>query len=54
MEIDGSTMEVKPIFYQLSTVYELIFFFYYGTIEQTDGSAMGVKPTFIGFPWYVN
>jgi hypothetical protein len=46
--------EWNPFFYQLSTVYELIFIFYYGTIERTDGSAMEVKPIFIGFPWYLN
>jgi hypothetical protein len=32
----------------------LIFIFYYGIIEWTDGSAIGVKPIFIGFPWYLN
>jgi hypothetical protein len=47
-------MGVKPIFYQLSTVYESVFiFFYYGTMEQNDGSVMGVKSIFIGFPWWI-
>jgi hypothetical protein len=45
-------MGVKPIFYQLSTVYGSIFFSY-RTIERTDGSAMGVKPIFISFPWWM-
>jgi hypothetical protein len=50
-ETNGSTMGVNPIFYQLFTVFELIFiFFYYEMIKRTDGSAMGVKPIFIGFP----
>jgi hypothetical protein len=53
--IDGSVMEVKPIFYRLSMVDESIFiFFYYGPIEQTDESAMRVKPIFIGFSMYLN
>jgi hypothetical protein len=46
--------EWNPFFYQLSKVYELIFIFYYGMIERTDGSAIGVKPIFIAFPWYLN
>jgi hypothetical protein len=53
-ELVASTMGMKPIFYQLSKVYELIFIFYYGMIERTDGSAIGVKPIFIAFPWYLN
>jgi hypothetical protein len=77
MEMDGSTIGVKPIFlsafhgiwidllldrwksngskthfYRFSMVYELIFIlFSFFMRRQTDGSAMGVKPIFIGFPW---
>jgi hypothetical protein len=48
-------MGVKPIFYRLSMVDELIsIFFYYGPTEWTDESAMGVKPIFIGFSLYLN
>jgi hypothetical protein len=40
-------MGVKPIFYQLSTVSELIFIFYFNqTIIQTDRSVMEVKLIF--------
>jgi hypothetical protein len=53
-QTDGSTIEVKPIFYQLSMIYELIFiFFYYQTIKWTDGSTIEVKSIFLNFPWWI-